>query len=74
MGINNLHATSFFVSVMDSMLSIQRLAGTNNIAIYTLTGKQILSTTTNAASYTTALAPEAYIVEVNGEYAKAVVR
>lgn len=70
MGINNLHATSFFVSVMDSMLSIQRLAGTNNIAIYTLTGKQILSTTT----YTTALAPEAYIVEVNGEYAKAVVR
>lgn len=74
MGVNNVHTTSFFVSVMDGMLSIQRLAGNSEIAIYTLTGKQILSTTTNAASYTTALAPGAYIVEVNGEFAKAVVR
>lgn len=74
MGIRNAHTASFFVSVEDGVMTLNRLSGNSRIAIYSLTGEQVLTATTNETTFATTLPQGAYIVNVNGEYAKAVVR
>lgn len=74
MGIKNAHTASFFVSVADGAMTLNRLSGNSDIAIYSLTGEQVLTAATTEVTYTVSLPQGAYIVKVNGEYAKAVVR
>lgn len=74
MGVKNTTAVSFFVTNENGGLTIHRLSGNSEIAIYSLTGEQVLTATTDAATFAAPLAQGAYIVKVNGEFAKAVVR
>ena len=74
MGVENAHTASFFVSVTDGVMTVNRLSGTSQIAIYLLTGEQVMTVATTETTFATTLPQGAYIVNVNGEYAKAVVR
>lgn len=74
MGVENAHTASFFVSVTDGVMTVNRLSGTSQIAIYLLTGEQVMTVATTETTFATTLPQGVYIVDVNGEYAKAVVR
>ncbi len=74
MGIQNAHTASFFVSVENGVMTLNRLSGNSEIAIYSLTGEQVLTAATGETTFAATLPQGAYIVNVNDEYAKAVVR
>lgn len=73
-GIHNTNAVSFFVTSLDGMLTINRLSGESTITVYSISGTRLQTVTTTASSYTIPLTSGAYIVKVNDQFAKAVVR
>lgn len=72
--VENVNNASFFVTSVDGVMTINRLSGESNITIYSISGAQLQEATTTASSYAIPMAPGAYIVNVNGQFAKAVVR
>ncbi len=73
-GIHNTQAASFFVTSSDGLLTINRLSGESQITIYSIGGAQLQTVTTTASHYTIPMTAGAYIVKVNDQFAKAVVR
>ena len=72
--VENVNSASFFVTSANGMMNINRLSGESNITVYSISGAQLQEATTTASSYSMPMAPGAYIVNVNGQFAKAVVR
>ncbi len=73
-GIHNTQVASFFITSSDGLLTINRLSGESRITIYSIGGVQLQTVTTTASHYTIPMTAGAYIVKVNDQFAKAVVR
>ncbi len=73
-GVENVKKAGFIVLTSENGLQINRLEGNSEINIYSIAGGLITHAQTNAKTYNVALAPGSYLVSVNGEYQKAIVR
>lgn len=75
MGVENLAQTSFFVSTANAgQMQINRLEGVSNINIYSISGALVKTLQTTEAGCVINIAPGSYLVSVNGEIQKAIVR
>ena len=72
--VDNVKNSSFFVQPTENGLQLNRLEGKSNINIYSVSGALVVKAETTEKSYNVNLAPGSYIVNVNGEYEKAIVR
>ena len=74
MAVDNVKTKSFFVQPTENGLQLNRLEGQSNINIYSVSGMLVLTAQTTEKSFNATLAPGSYVVSVNGEYEKAIVR
>ncbi len=73
-GVDNVKGSSFFIQPTEFGLQLNRLEGKSEISIYSAAGTLVVRTQTTEKTYNVYLAPGSYIVNVNGEYEKAIVR
>ena len=73
-GVEDVHQASFFISPKEGGLQINRLEGESTINIYSITGALVKKVQTTEKNCDIMLAPGSYIVNVNDDYQKAIVR
>ncbi|MBR1808164.1 MAG: InlB B-repeat-containing protein [Paludibacteraceae bacterium] len=74
LAVENTKQNSFFIQPTENGLQLNRLEGKSDINIYSATGALVVKAQTTEKSYNVNLVPGSYIVNVNGEYEKAIVR
>lgn len=73
-GTEQVAITPFFVTTEEGKICLHRLQGDSRICVYTMTGMQVMRTATAATSCELPVGQGAYVVSVNGRFAKAIVR